>query len=190
MPRKTTSSAPTIFTFDGHSVVGEPQEFPLEMLGPVAARLLIGDDYGEAARRAQMLLIACDAANRCAKGWRKDLLDEAKSQEAELASGLPAIVDLDRAAREITGTKTTTDAFPLLRKWLEKHKVKVDPFIEDARANGLPRSFVIDHRKRFAMYREIGLPDVIRKAPKGKILAADPKPQNATKVTKSATKRK
>lgn len=94
------------------------EDYPLALLAGVAAHLLIGRNYNEAAWRAFELLDACsDCLSHVAYG---------KTSALEKALALPKYrtVALDKALREITGTDNATDATGYYREFLQKTRFK------------------------------------------------------------------
>jgi hypothetical protein len=89
-------------------------KYPLELLANVAAHLLNGKDYIEAASRAHGLLDACSSLLAHVEGN--------KTRALEMAMSLPKYrtVERDKALRAITGTDNISDATERYRAFFRK----------------------------------------------------------------------
>ena len=104
--------------------------FPLDLVASTAARLLEGENYQEAARRALKLLEACDTELTsdavAAMAGPGEQLPARAAAPAIPQSGLPACVPFQRMLKHITGkdgAKARKDYADFLRWYMRREKV-------------------------------------------------------------------
>lgn len=150
-----------------YHLASRPKVFDLELLGNVAARLLTGTEYIQAAHRAHMLLLACEALNYHVK-TEDEALTEHVARLNE--SPLPQVVTFNRSIQVITGQSRTDRALPLFRKLLETifgyvNATAQSEHIAEMKQRGFTKAYVLHLRYCFKIRKmtgELG----IRKSPK------------------------
>lgn len=151
-----------IFTFEDpngqYHVSTAPVAFDLELLGTVAARLLTGTDYIQAAHRAHLLLLACKAFNYHVTSESESL---AKHVTRLNESDLPQIVPFDRAARVVTGQRRTDRGLPLFRKLFEALYTypsvsDQNDHMEEMKERGFTKAYVLHLKRTFESLRNTG----------------------------------
>ena len=174
------------FTYEGSNrsrrLSTRPIAFDLELLGKVAARLLVGEEYVQAAHRAHMLLLACKALNNHVTNEN----DALKKHVAELnESDLPQVVPFERAIRFITNQDRTDRALPFFRKLFEiiywyPDAADQSAHMEEMKERGFTKAYVLYLGHRFESDHKAGLLP-IRKSPIKKSLLENSEAQNGTK---------
>lgn len=153
-----------------YHMASSPKVFDLNLIGNIAARLLTGTDYIQAAHRAHMLLLACEALN-----YHVKTEDEALTKHITRLneSNLPQVVPFNRATTTITGQTRSDRALPLFRKLLETIFGYADAMaqsehIEEMKRRGFTKAYVLHLRDSFQIRMltgELG----IRKSPEKKL---------------------
>lgn len=162
------------FTLEGANgqnifVRSQPKAFALELLGNIAARLLTGDDYIQAAQRACMLLLACEAFNSHVTNADKARTEHTARRNE---SDLPEEVEFNLAIRTITDQRRTDRAFPLFRKLLEqlfryRDAAAQSEHIGEMKQRGFTKDYVLHLRDCF-QFRMLTGQLGIRKPPEKK----------------------
>lgn len=151
-------------------MASRPKAFDLELLGNIAARLLTGADYIQAAHRAHMLLLACEALN-----YHVTNEDEALTKHIARRneSDLPEVVSFNKAITVITGQKRTDRATEPFRKllktiWNYRDATAQEEQMEEMKQRGFTKDYVLHLCDCFQirlLTGELG----IRKSPKNKL---------------------
>jgi hypothetical protein len=151
-----------------YHMASRPKVFDLELLGNVAARLLTGTDYIQAAHRAYMLLLACEALNYHVS-TKQEALTKHVAQLNE--SDLPQIVPFERAVRFVTGQQRTDRAIPYFRKLFEalckySSVTEQNQHFEEMKERGFTKAYVLHLKDTFEFLRNYTGELRIRKPPK------------------------
>lgn len=163
------------FTLEGANgrnsyVRSQPKAFDLELLGNIAARLLTGDDYIQAAHRAHTLLLACEALN-----YHVKTADKARTEHTARRneSDLPEVVSFKKAIQVITGQERTNRATEPFRKLMETirnypNATAKKEHMEEMQQRGFTKDYVLHLRDCFQFRLRTGQLG-IRKPPKKRL---------------------